>query len=268
MSKTKPHRNATKGQVAKEAYKKAIAASIPNSAWEDWDEDLTVSKPVLALNAATYKSQAILNVPAGGRADWHYLVSPQGNFAYRNKILDGYTPLSHFDDEGVTLFNGDVALPMLIDMNRRTGGGRRFKKKTSEYKRSVEGAIWMSPTPAEMLTQRSGVQMAKGKVLIGGLGLGWFLNKVCEKPTVDEVVIVERSQELLDWYGYDLCKKQVKVKDVICNDVYSVADNFPNHQLLLDIWPVFRGHESAETDARLAALRTVSGDRVWAWGMD
>ncbi len=37
------------------------------------------------------------------------------------------------------------------------------------------GAIWMSLTPMEMMTQRSGVQAARGTVVIGGLGLGWLL---------------------------------------------------------------------------------------------
>ena len=58
-------------------------------------------------------------------------------------------------------------------------------------------------TPAEMLTQRSGVQAAEGTVVLGGLGLGWLLRKVCEKPSVERVIVVEKSQELLDWYGTD-----------------------------------------------------------------
>jgi spermidine synthase len=56
----------------------------------------------------------------------------------------------------------------------------------------------MSMTPAEMLTQRSGVQAAEGTVVLGGLGLGWLLRKVCEKQSVERVIVVEQSQELLD----------------------------------------------------------------------
>jgi hypothetical protein len=126
----------------------------------------------------------------------------------------------------------------------------------------------MSVTPAEMISQRSGIRRAQGKVVVGGLGLGWFLDQVCSKDDVEEVIVVERNEELLDWYGYRLCRDQAKVREVICDDVYAVAERFPNHQLLLDIWPTYAGAYGAEGDERLAALRKTAGDRVWAWGMD
>jgi hypothetical protein len=236
--------------------------------WEDWDDDHTECKEMLALNAATYKPQVLFDIPASGHSSRDFLVSPEGTFAYRNDIIPKGTPLRHFLKAGFTIWNGDTVLPKLIDMKRHCQNGKSFPQKTSDYRRSVYGAIWMSITPGEMITQRSGVQKANSKVLVGGLGLGWFLRKVCQKPSVDEVVVVEKSQELLDWYGYDLCRKHPKVKEVICDDVYAVTDRFPDHQLLLDIWPVFHGRGSSATDPRLSELRAVAGDRVWAWGMD
>ncbi len=235
---------------------------------EDWDEDFTEQKPLLLLNANSYKPEVLFDIPVSQRSSRKYVVSPNGNFSYRNVSLPQFTLLKHFGDSGFTTWNGDIVLPSLIDMRRRWHDGRTFPKKTSEYRRSAEGAVWMSITTSEILTQRSGVQKAKGKVLVGGLGLGWFLRKVCEKDTVDEVVVVEKSQELLGWYGYDLCRRHPKVKDVICSDVYDVVGRFPEHQLLLDIWPVFKGDRGAEGDPRLKALRDVAHDRVWAWGMD
>lgn len=239
---------------------------LRNAAWEDWDEDSTLQKPVLLLNAATYKPSILFDIPAGQRWERHYVVSPGGNFCYGNFLNHAYAPQPHFDQGGFTIWNGDVVLPALSDMNRRSSDGVRFKSKTSEFRRACDGAVWMSLTPAEMLSQRSGIQKAEGKVLVGGLGIGWFLRKVCEKQTVNEVVLVEKSQELLDWYGYDLCQRYAKVTDVICDDVFAVIEKFPDHQLLLDIWPVYRGRESAQTDPRLKAIRAHAGDRVWAWG--
>lgn len=239
-----------------------------NAEWEDWDEDTTPLKPVLLLNAATYKPAKLFDIPVGQSWERHYLVSPSGNFCYHNFLHPAYAPQPHFDQGGFTIWNGDVVFPALSDMNRRRGNGQRFKSKTSEFRRACDGAVWMSLTPAEMLSQRSGVQRAEGKVLVGGLGLGWFLRKVCEKESVQEVVLVEKSQELLDWYGYDLCQRYAKVTDVICDDVFAVTERFPDHQLLLDIWPVYRGRESAQTDPRLKALRAHAGDRVWAWGKE
>ena len=123
----------------------------------------------------------------------------------------------------------------------------------------------MSLTPGEMITQRSGVAKATGKVVVGGLGLGWFLRKVCDRESVEEVVVVEKSQELLDWYGYDLCKRFPKVKDVVCNDIYREIGRHGDSQYLLDIWPIYDG---ARQDKRLRAARKTLGNQLWAWGMD
>jgi hypothetical protein len=80
--------------------------------------------------------------------------------------------------------------------------------------------------------------------------------------------LMGQSRELLDWYGYRICQNHEKVRDVICDDVYAVVDRYSDHQLSLDIWPVYEGKHGAEGDERLAALRKTAGDRVWAWGMD
>ena len=123
----------------------------------------------------------------------------------------------------------------------------------------------MSLTPSEMLTQRPGVQRAEGTVVIGGLGLGWLLRKVCEKETVERVIVVEKSQELLDWYGYDLCKRHPKVSDVICDDIYNqIGRHGGNTTYLLDIWLLFT---DARNDRRLAPWRRKLKKRLWAWGI-
>jgi spermidine synthase len=79
----------------------------------------------------------------------------------------------------------------------------------------------MSLTPTEVMTQRGGVRAARGAVLIGGLGLGWLLRKVCETPEVEKVIVVEISREVLEWYGYGPCARYHKVAEVICDDVFT-----------------------------------------------
>ena len=129
---------------------------------------------------------------------------------------------------------------------------------------AVRGAVWMSVTPGEMLTQRPGVTRSQGTVLIGGLGLGWLLKKVCEKDSVDRVIVVDKSQELLDWYGYDMCKRHPKVSDVICDDAYNqIGKHGSSTMHLLDIWLLF---SDSSRDRRLMAFRRKLKNRVWAWG--
>ena len=123
----------------------------------------------------------------------------------------------------------------------------------------------MSLTPNEMLTQRSGIQAAEGTVVVGGLGLGWFLRKVCEKDSVQKVILVEKSRELLDWYGYDLCKKYGKVTEIVCDDVYNQIGKHGPAKYLLDIWPIYQG---ARQDSRYKTARRKLGKRFWAWGIN
>jgi len=240
-----------------------------NEQWSIWDLSVGDIDQHRWIRAQSFTFPELFNTEPyfpGGAAK--YVASPQGTWAYSNRVLPHPIPLPSFDNETFTFFDGNVVIPSLSDLWKSREGEPFDPKQMTEKQRFIEGAVWMGLTPAEMLTQRSGIRMAKGKVLIGGLGLGWFLEEVCKKDEVEEVVLVERSQELLDWYGYRLCQAQPKVKDVICNDVYAVVDRFPDHQYLLDIWPVFHGEFGAVGDRRLADLRLRAPGRVWAWGMD
>ena len=236
---------------------------IANNRWEDWHEDKTSVRHLLYLNARSYKTPRLFDIPPSPRGFPKYVLSPQGHWAYQNAILPAGKSLELV--EGRVVWNGDIVLPMLVDTNIRHCDGEPFPKGTSRKKRVSDGAVWMSLTPMEMLTQRSGLQKARGKVVLGGLGLGWFLRKVCAKEDVTEVILVERSQELLDWYGYRICRKLPKVKDIICNDVYSQLGHHGDCQYLLDIWLYY---DEARHDERLRTFRETLGNRVWAWGMD
>lgn len=124
---------------------------------------------------------------------------------------------------------------------------------------------WMSLTPKEMITQRPGIQRASGTVFVGGLGLGWFLRMVHDRPQVDRVILVEGSRELLDWYGHDLCRRLPKVTDVICGDVYDQVGRFGSRtKHLLDIW---KDYGECLQDGRFLLCRRLFG-HVWGWGQE
>jgi hypothetical protein len=94
--------------------------------------------------------------------------------------------------------------------------------------------------------------------------LGWFIRKVCEKECVEDVIVVDVSQELLDWYGYDFCANCPKVSDVICDDIYGqIGLHGDNATYLLDIWPT---QEGANADRRFQRLKREFGDQLWGWG--
>jgi hypothetical protein len=201
-------------------------ASVPEPTLpppEHWDEDTTPLRRLLHLEASTYRVDTLFDLPPA-QADpsgGSYMVSPGLQFSYCNRILPGGRPLPLWGmDQAMVVWNGDVVIPMLLDTTVDTRTQSGFPKAATRDERAKWGEVWMSMTPAEMLSQRGGVQAAEGTVVLGGLGLGWLLRKVCEKPSVERVIVVEKSQELLDWHGMDLCKRYRKVSDVICDDVY------------------------------------------------
>src|SRR5689334_16475058 len=50
---------------------------------------------------------------------------------------------------------------------------------------------WMSTAPLELESQEIGIRLARGHVLIGGLGLGWSAANCALSEDVDRVTVVE-----------------------------------------------------------------------------
>jgi hypothetical protein len=170
-----------------------------------------------------------------------------GRWGFRLNTLSEGQPLDIFkgNRKGKVFFDGDVEIPVLYEIMAQ----RR-------------GKLWMSITPMEILTLRPGIRWATDKVVIGGLGMGWVLDKVCAKKSVKEVIVVEQSEELLDWYGRDLCKKYPKVSDVICGDVFEQIGRHGDAKYLLDIW---ESYGTANYDERVLKAKA-DGHKIWAWG--
>ena len=217
---------------------------------EPWDEDRTRFKPELVLKGQTYHTTPLFDIapypadPQDTPAEL-LLKSPSGEFAYMNRLWkrgEGI-PLLQNRRTGVVCWDQDVVIPVLLD-------GRTL-------------AVWMSITPMEVFTLREGISVAKGTVVIGGLGMGYLLRKVCAKTTVERVIVVEQSRELLEWFGNRLCADQPKVTDVICGDAYDQLGKFGDHaRYLFDIWPTYG---DAAEDARFQGAKQ-EHKGVWGWG--
>jgi hypothetical protein len=223
---------------------------------------------VLRLDADSYKVERLFDSePAlGTDDDGANVISPGGNFGYQNRIfpINQASMTLYGGTEGAVYWNADVVIPMLIDLKRQCYTGELFSKDTPLMERMQRGAVWMSLTPMEMITQRSAVKFASGTVVIGGLGLGWLLKKVCAKPGVENVILVEKSQELLDWYGYEMCAELGAV--AICDDIYNqLGKHGVAAKYLLDIWHLFTG---AANDEKLRPFRRSLKRRIWCWGLD
>jgi hypothetical protein len=164
------------------------------------------------------------------------------------------TPLKHPYEERARLkinrggrtvgyvgFSDEVLIPVLAENNARR-------------------SVWMSLTPSEILSQRAGVKRGKGKVLIGGLGMGWLARRVLERKQVEHVTIYEKDPDVAKWFGEHL-KHDFKGRvTIVVGDVWKTAfDKYDS--ILLDVWPA---SGDSKWDGRLDRLKA-EGHNVWAW---
>lgn len=185
------------------------------------------------------------------------LLDPTGELSYSKTLLPRGTGLpvtpapDLWRDGAMAYFTESIGIPVL-----------RFKSNGPDARSGWD--VWMSLTPNEIWSQRSGIQQATGHVVMGGLGMGWLMRQIAKKKTVTKITVVEKDKRILDWYGRKICKNTPKVDKVICADIYDVAKkfDFKKTKFLIDIWPSDSG---AEFDPQLKKLRE-DGARVWAWG--
>lgn len=65
----------------------------------------------------------------------------------------------------------------------------------------IGGRVWMTDEPPYVWSLASFAERSRGRVLVAGLGLGIVVHQLCENPAVDEVVVVEREQDVWGLVG-------------------------------------------------------------------
>lgn len=113
--------------------------------------------------------------------------------------------------------------------------------------------VWMSVTPMEIESHLHHINMANGRVVVGGLGMGFYLHNICLKEDVTEIFVIEQNTDVIAlfhkiakpelWAGWD---KVTIINGDIINDEFE--ENVVNADYLyVDIWPTLGGDE-AEVD--------------------
>jgi hypothetical protein len=226
-----------------------------------FDEDKTPLEKFQLIDAATWKPVPLFDSPLVRGSPYDRLMRkkdrvecPGGRWFYLNHIIPKGTWLRTWQGKkrGEVAFTDDVVSPCLYEEQKHN-----------------KPITWMGYTPCEIYSQRAGIRLAAGRVVIGGLGLGWFLNKVALKKSVTEVILVDREQVLLDWLGPRIREvyPAVAAKTTwVCSDVYEFMEqdkeNHERTKYLLDIWPTF-GHTDRSFDEWKKRLPR---KHLWGWG--
>lgn len=112
--------------------------------------------------------------------------------------------------------------------------------KSGDYVRlSVNGELMMSDTNMEKETNRLFIENAKGRVMIGGLGIGLIIENLRDKINagiVTEITIYEKYQDVIDLV-YPIYK-DLPIK-VVCADIleYKPQKGEVYDTIYFDIWP-------------------------------
>ena len=181
-----------------------------------------------------------------------FLLSADSTFMCVRRTLPRGCTLSTIQGvvKGSVLFDSDVVFSILLSIHLRDRGGHYV--------------IWMSMTPLEVMTLRTGTRMSRGHVVIAGLGLGHQLVEVSKRPSVKRVTLVERSRELVDWMLPAIEKYRVqKPLDVVIGDAYEEVPKLEADVALIDIFRKYGNNGPDVGRIRQAATRI---KKVWGWG--
>jgi hypothetical protein len=155
-------------------------------------------------------------------------------------------------------------------------GGHRvppltFRKATRWHELLENGRRWMSDIPIEQWQHRIHVGAMRGRVLIGGLGLGVMVNLLAAERQVDSITVVDIAQPVIDLVWAHV-KLRGKPATMVCADLDAYLDTCGNgafDSAFFDIWTCdSEGQFHEQTLPLLRKARRVVYGPVRAWNED
>jgi hypothetical protein len=132
-------------------------------------------------------------------------------------------------------------------------------------------AVWMSLTPMEIESAEIGIKLARGHVVIMGLGLGWAAAATAMREAVRAVTVVERDPEVLalhrelDLFAQLPEAAHAKIT-LVEGDAYAWVPDAPVDLLMPDIWlPLINDGRVDEVRAMQAKVGAAS---IYFWGQE
>ena len=125
--------------------------------------------------------------------------------------------------------------------------------------------VWMSLTPNEIMTQRSQITRARGRVVMLGLGLGWAARRVLDRSQVSHLTIVEHDPCVLEYIGQRIVAQYGDRVSLVCGDAYE--HDYRGYDVALwDVWPFYGAAKNDRRYLRLRDEAAANGVTFVAWG--
>lgn len=151
------------------------------------------------------------------------------------KVLPTQTRQSRFAMD----FVGSMQLAWLnIYLGRRRGKIRFDDEALIPVLAEKDGTgwdTWMSITPMEVLSQRTGWKKSKGRTLVAGLGLGFLVRQCLLRDKVEHVHVVEKDPAIAQYFGDPLKEEFGDRLTIEVGDIWEHLDvTIPEHVLPWD----------------------------------
>ena len=238
-------------------WRRRLQSCVPWTRKLAWQPELNIqasSYPSVNLFAEVRPSEREVDELREGE----FVDSPGGQFRYAVRLHRRGAALETWWGKrlGSVIFDGDIEIPILFERESANSGQTGWRKFP-----------WMSLTPAELLTLRPGTKLAKGRVIIAGLGLAHQLIEVGKRQAVTEITVVERSRELVEMimpramavlasHG----RTQVKV---LGGDAFKLLPKLEADVALIDVYPAYGDNRGAMAELRKQCKGI---KRLWDWG--
>lgn len=160
-------------------------------------------------------------------------------------------------------------------MGGHAGEDIHFENKSTWHELSYDHGVWMTDLPIEQAQCDAAMEeITGGSVLVGGLGLGYCLEVLARNDDVDDIEVVECSQEVAElvWpHVSELVKEKtdLHVKDLF--DFLKEAAAYPCAHwdyAFYDIWQADSLHTFFGTVLPLRELSDGHVDEVICWNED
>jgi hypothetical protein len=200
----------------------------------------------MAKRVETYAG--LLNIPEAkvGEFEIRHMVEPAG------KLM----PCTSFR---TSMYGGHKAKSVVYD------------HPTTWHELLEDGGRWTSDLPIEQYQQRQSLRGFRGKVLVGGLGLGVVVQMLKRLRSVTEITVIEKSKEVLELVAPYVSDKRVSFHHCDLHEFLSQCATVERtfHHAFFDIWTSDGEGEFYETiiPLRLASKGVVTG-KVRCWNED
>jgi hypothetical protein len=123
---------------------------------------------------------------------------------------------------------------------------------------------WMNLDPKELVYHQKAIDGCFGTVFVGGLGLGYIVEKLDKSEKVKRIIVVEYFDEVIDLV-WDFI--QHTKANIICGDAYEILPKMEGLDCVCgDLWDLNPHQEPLKERFRHIAQTKVENENIFLYG--